>query len=232
MKKHFLVTAILASLGFAEINNIQAAEVDTATSGIGYFVTTVTPAGEGESSRLDLYKMNSAGVATQVYEDIFPSSSTNGFSASDYSVNTKTGKIYFLEPPPSGSSTRRVRTWDIETETFDGYTEIDGLPSGGSPMFIEYPTALDDLVKKTCETDGSSCSSTDPETVSLGGSGTSAVATIDSDGLTVGGSSLIKTNSDGAVELGGSSSSVKVGTGTDATTIDNDGLAVGGSNFD
>ena len=227
MKRSLLATAILGSLGLCNISTIQAAEVDTAASGIGYFVTTVTPA--GGSSRLDLYKMGTDGVATQVHQDIFPDSTLNSFSASDYSVNTKTGKIYFLEPDQGG--TRRVRTWDIEDGSFDGYTTVTGLPSGGSPMFIEYPTTLDDLVKKTCETDGSSCSSTDPETVSLGGSGTSAVATIDSDGLTVGGSSLIKTNSDGAVELGGSSSSVKVGTGSDATTIDGDGLAVGGSNL-
>ena len=227
MKKHLLTTAILGSLSLCDISMIQAAEVDTAATGIGYFVTTVTPA--GGSSRLDLYKMYSDGVATQVHEDIFPDSTLNTFSASDYSVNTKTGKIYFLEPPQGG--VRRVRTWDIDNGSFDGYTTIDGLPSGGSPMFIEYPTALDDLVKKTCTTEGSTCASTDPEKVSLGGSGTSAVATIDSEGLTVGGASLIKKNTDGAVELGGTSSSVKIGDGATATTIDENGLAVGGTNL-
>ena len=227
MKSHLLATAILGSLGLSNISVIQAAEVDTAATGIGYFVTTVTP--PGGSSRLDLYKMGTDGVATQVHQDIFPDSTLNTFSASDYSVNTKTGKIYFLEPDQGG--TRRVRTWDIEDGSFDGYTTVTGLPSGGSPMFIEYPTALDDLVKKTCETNGTSCSSTDPETVSLGGSGTSAVATIDSEGLTVGGASLIKKNTDGAVELGGTSSSVKIGDGSTATTIDENGLAVGGTNL-
>ena len=226
MKKKLFASIIMASLGFADGSKIQAAEVDTALTGIGYFVTSVN---DGVNTRLDLYKMGSDGVATNVVEDIFPDSSLNTFSASDYSVNTKTGKIYFLGPPQGG--TRRVRTWDIENGSFDGYTTIQGLPSGGNPIFIEYPTALDDLVKKTCTTEGSTCTSTDPEKVSLGGSGTSAVATIDSEGLTVGGASLIKKNSDGAVELGGSSSSVKVGTGTSATTIDGDGLAVGGSNL-
>ena len=180
---------VLASLGFIGTNKLQAAEVDTAATGIGYFVTTVTLPG-GAGNRLDLYKMGSDGVATNVHEDIFPDSTLNSFSASDYSVNTKTGKIYFLEPPQGG--TRRVRTWDIEEGSFDGYTTIQGLPSGGSPMFIEYPTALDDLVKKTCTTEGSTCAETDPEKVSLGGAGTTAVAIIDSDGISTGGKNLVK----------------------------------------
>ena len=189
MRKRFIAVFAMVLASLCETSKLRAAEVDTANTGIGYFVTTVTPA--VGSSRLDLYKMNATGVATQVYEDIFPGSSTNGFSASDYSVNTKSGKIYFLEPA-SGSSTRRVRTWDIETETFEGYTDIDGLPSGGSPMFIEYPTALDDLVKKTCTTEGSSCAETDPEKVALGGEGSAAVAIIDSDGISTGGKNLVK----------------------------------------
>ena len=180
---------VLASLGFIGTDKLQAAEVDTAATGIGYFVTTVTLPGAG-GNRLDLYKMGSDGVATNVHEDIFPDSTLNSFSASDYSVNTKTGKIYFLEPPQGG--TRRVRTWDIEKGSFDGYTTIQGLPSGGSPMFIEYPTALDDLVKKTCTTEGSTCAETDPEKVSLGGAGTAAVAIIDSDGISTGGKNLVK----------------------------------------
>ena len=189
MRIRFIAVFALVLASLCETSKLRAAEVDTANTGIGYFVTTVTPA--GGSSRLDLYKMNATGVATQVHEDIFPGSSTNGFSASDYSVNTKSGKIYFLEPA-SGSSTRRVRTWDIETETFEGYTDIDGLPSGGSPMFIEYPTTLDDLVKKTCTTEGSSCAETDPEKVALGGEGSAAVAIIDSDGISTGGKNLVK----------------------------------------
>ena len=189
MKRKVLATLVLASLGFIGTNKLQAAEVDTAATGIGYFVTTVTLGG-GAGTRLDLYKMGSDGVATNVHEDIFPNSTLNSFSASDYSVNTKTGKIYFLEPPQGG--TRRVRTWDIEKGSFDGYTTIQGLPSGGSPMFIEYPTALDDLVKKTCTTEGSTCAETDPEKVSLGGAGTAAVAIIDSDGISTGGKNLVK----------------------------------------
>ena len=191
MKKSIAASASLAFLSLCGVTNLYAAEVDTATTGIGYFVTTVSATDGSSNDRLDLYKMGSNGVATQVYEDIFPSSNLNSFSSSDYSVNTKSGKIYFLEPP-SGSSTRRVRTWDIESESFEGYTEIDGLPNGGSPMFIEYPTVLDELVKKTCTTEESSCTETDPEKVSLGGAGSSAVAIIDADGISTGGKNLVK----------------------------------------
>ena len=189
MKKKLLTSIVLASLGFVDTSNLQAAEVDTAASDIGYFVTGVTP-GDGSKNRLDLYKMGSDGVATQVHQDIFPDSTLNSFSADSYSVNTKTGKIYFLVPPQGG--VRKVRTWDIEKGEFEGYTTIEGLPSGGSPMFIEYPTVLDDLVKKTCTTEGSTCAETDPEKVSLGGAGTAAVAIIDSDGISTGGKNLVK----------------------------------------
>ena len=187
MKKRFIAALALATQVSIDTNKIQAAEVDSTESGIGYFVTTVNV---GNNSRLDLYKMGSDGVATNVHEDIFPDSSLNTFSASDYTVNTKTGKIYFLESPQGAD--RRVRTWDIESGSFDGYTTIQGLPSGGSPMFIEYPTALDELVKKTCTTEGSTCAETDPEKVTLGGAGTTAVAIIDSDGITTGGKNLVK----------------------------------------
>ena len=226
MKKCLFLSVALALQTIAGPSSSQAAEVDTAITGLGYFVTDVTAGG---STRLDLYKMTTNGVATKVVENLFPESTLNTFSASDYTVNTKTGKIYFMEPYQGGA--RRIRIYDIENETFDGYTTIDGIPNSGNPVFIDVPTNLDNLVQKTCTTSSASCASTDPETVSLGGSGTSAVATIDSDGLTVGGASLIKKNSDGAVELGGSSSSVKVGTGTNATTIGGDGLAVGGANL-
>ena len=112
-------------------NLSRAAEVDTAITGLGYFVTEVTTGG---SNRLDLYKMSTDGVATQVVENLFPDSSLNTFSASDYTVNTKTGKIYFIEPYQGGQ--RRIRTYDIESETFEGYTVIDGIQDGGNPVFI------------------------------------------------------------------------------------------------
>ena len=193
--------AALATTLSLQIPANAESTVDATGSGIGYFVTTVTP--PGGDQRLDLYKMGTDGVATQVYENIFPNSSTNGFSASDYTVNTKTGKIYFLEAPPTNGAERRIRVWNIKTEKFEGYTTIDGLPSGGNPMFIEYPTILDEIVQKTCDTSTGSCTSDDPSKVVLGGSGESSIAVIDSEGLSVGGKSMVsrKINADGDEEV-------------------------------
>jgi len=201
MKKLFSSgCAVLASIITLQTSANAQSTIDATGSGIGYFVTTVTPT--GGSSRLDLYKMGTDGVATQVYENIFPNSSLNTFSASDYTVNTKTGKIYFLEPP-GGSAERKIRVWDIKTEKFEGYTTIDGMPSGGSPMFIEYPTILDDIVQKTCTTSSDECTNSDPSKVVLGGSGESSIAVIDSEGLSVGGKSMVsrKINADGDEEV-------------------------------
>lgn len=201
MKKLFASgCAILTSIITLQDPANAQSTIDATGSGIGYFVTTVTP--PGGSSRLDLYKMSTNGVTTQVYENIFPNSSLNTFSASDYTVNTKTGKIYFLEPA-GGSAERKIRVWDIKTEKFEGYTTIDGMPSGGSPMFIEYPTILDDIVQKTCTTSSDECTSSDPSKVVLGGSAESSIAVIDSEGLSVGGKSMVsrKINADGDEEV-------------------------------
>ena len=146
--------------------------------------------------------MDTGGVATQVHADIFPDNDLSTFSASDYTVNTKTGKIYFLEAP-TGSATRRVRVWDINGEKFEGYTEIQGLPSGGSPLFIEYPTNLDALVKKTCVTTSDSCANNDTAKVTFGADGESSIAVIDDEGLSVGGKSIVRreVNAAGEEEL-------------------------------
>ncbi|WP_413744871.1 YadA-like family protein [Synechococcus sp. MIT S9451] len=177
----------------------QAQEINPGSNNLGYFVTGVNT---GSRTRLDLYKMNTGGVATNVYEDIFPDSNLGTFSASDYTVNTKTGKIYFLEAP-SGSATRRVRIWDIETEKFEGFTDIQGLPSSGSPLFIEYPTNLNNLVKKTCVSNSDSCENNDTTKVTLGADGNSSIAVIDDEGLSVGGKSIVrrKLNAAGEEEL-------------------------------
>lgn len=203
MKKAAIPTALLlASLqvftGTLSAGRALAAEIDPNAGGLGYFVTTVNT---GSSTRLDLYRMGTNGVATQVHQNIFPDSTLNTFSASDYTVNTKTGKIYFLEPPQGG--TRRIRVWDIKSESFEGYTTVEGLPAGGSPMFIEYPTALNELVRKTCTSTTGTCTDTDPTKVTLGASDTGAVAVIDQEGLSVGGKSIVRReiNSNGEEEL-------------------------------
>ncbi|WP_413324888.1 YadA-like family protein [Synechococcus sp. MIT S9503] len=177
----------------------RAQEIIPGSNNLGFFVTGTNT---GTRTRLDLYKMNTSGVATELHADIFPDNDLSTFSASDYTVNTKTGKIYFLEAP-TGSASRRVRIWDIKTEKFEGYTNIEGLPSGGSPMFIEYPTFLNEIVKKSCVSSTDSCADNDTTKVTFGAEGSDSVAIIDDDGLSVGGRSIVrrKINAAGEEEL-------------------------------
>ena len=169
-----------------------ADEISTAPTELGYFVSSVN---DGGTHTANLYKLSSDGAASVVVENIFPSSTTNSFSATDYSVDTQKGKIYFLEPPRSGISTRRIRTFDIETNQFEGYKDITNLPGSGSPMFIDVPLKMEDLANKKCTTDNASCSSSDTTFISLGGEGTDELLRIDNDGISQGGStgkSLVK----------------------------------------
>ena len=149
-----------------------------------------------------MYRLDTDGVATEVHADIFPDSDVSGFSASDYTVNTKTGKIYFLEAP-SGDPIRRVRVWDINEAKFEGYTNIQGLPSGGNPLFIEYPTNLNEIVKKTCVSTSDSCANNDTTKVTFGADGENSIAVIDDEGLSVGGKSIVRreVNAAGEEEL-------------------------------
>ncbi|MDA7501607.1 hypothetical protein N8478_01605 [bacterium] len=189
----------LTSLSLIGFQSVQSQEVNPGSNNLGFFVTGTNT---GSRTRLDLYKLDTGGVATEVHADIFPDSSLSGFSASDYTVNTKTGKIYFLEAP-SGSATRRVRVWNIKEAKFEGYTEIQGLPSGGSPLFIEYPTNLNEIVKKTCVSTSDSCADNDTTKVTFGADGENSIAVIDDEGLSVGGKSIVRreVNAAGEEEL-------------------------------
>ena len=189
----------LASLSLIGFQKVQSQEVNPGSNNLGFFVTGTNT---GSRTRLDLYKLDTDGVATEIYADIFPDNDLSTFGASDYTVNTKTGKIYFLEAP-TGSATRRVRVWDISEAKFEGYTDIQGLPSGGSPLFIEYPTNLNEIVKKTCVSTSDSCANNDTTKVTLGADGESSIAVIDDEGLSVGGKSIVKrkVNAAGEEEL-------------------------------
>ena len=164
-----------------------AGEVSTSPTELSYFVSSVNDSG---TYTVNLYKLSSEGAASVVAENIFPSSTTSSFSATDYSVDPQKGKIYFLEPPRSGISTRRIRTYNIESNEFEGYTDISNLPGSGSPMFIDVPLKMEDLAEKKCvSTDGDCDDADDTEFVSLGGSGESELIRVDSDGISTGGSS-------------------------------------------
>lgn len=197
-----LLYATCVVLGGVSVSAISAsAQTYGAQPGdLGYFVTSATPPGGG--TRYDLYRLGLDGVATEMHQDIFPGDNPQSFSASDYTVNTKTGKIYF-SVPPAGGEARTIRVWDIQTSKFEKDLTIDGLPTGGSPLFIEYPTLLDQIIQKQCISNDGECDSDDPTRVVLGANGTETVAIIDEEGLSVGGKSIVRreVNAEGEEEL-------------------------------
>ena len=134
-----------------------AGEVDTATTDLGYFVSSENLG--SNNTQTHLYKLKSNGEASIIISNIFPDSTYNGnsFSATDYTVSQKTGKIYFLEPPRQGIEQRRIRVFDMETNAFEGFTNITNLPGSGSPMFVDIPVVMDNLVNKKCNTTEASC---------------------------------------------------------------------------
>ncbi len=196
-----------------------AGEVSTATSDLGYFVSSENT---GSETQVHLYKLGSDGAASVIISNIFPDSTTNSFSATDYTVDQQKGKIYFLEPPRSGISQRRIRVFDMDTNAFEGFTNITNLPGSGSPMFIDIPVKMENLADKKCNTTSASCGATDTKFMSLGGSGTDELIRVEEDGISTGGTNgktLVKTNADGSVQIGADGNDV------DITT---EGLSIGG----
>ena len=175
-----------------------AGEVSTASTDLGYFVSSET-LGNG-SKQVHLYKLGNDGAASIIISNIFPDSTTNSFSATDYTVNQQTGKIYFLEPPRDGIEQRRVKVFDMETNAFEGFTNITNLPGSGSPMFIDLPVKMENLADKKCNTTSASCGATDKKFVSIGGEDLEIKIT--EEGMTVGEDNLIKRQEDGTIHIG------------------------------
>ena len=76
-----------------------AGEVSTNTTDLGFFVAEdPTKVNSGGDATSNLYKLTSDGAVTLLKEDIFPDVSTNTFTANDFTVDERNGKIYFLEP--------------------------------------------------------------------------------------------------------------------------------------
>ena len=165
-----LFSSIFTSTLFLSPLASSAGEVSTATTDLGYFVSSET-LGNG-NKQVHLYKLASDGAASIIISNIFPDSQTNSFSGTDYTVNQQTGKIYFLEPPRNGIAQRRVKVFDMETNAFEGFTNISNLPGSGSPMFVDIPVKMENLADKKCTTDNASCASSDTTFISLGGTGT------------------------------------------------------------
>ena len=222
MRKSFkkLFTSLFGSTLLITPFSSLAGEVSTASTDLGYFVSSENTG--GSETQVHLYKLGSDGTASIIISNIFPDSTTNSFSATDYTVNQQSGKIYFLEPPRDGIAQRRVRVFDMETNAFEGFTNITNLPGSGSPMFIDLPVKMENLADKKCNTTSASCGATDTKFMSLGGSGTDELIRVEEDGISTGGTNgttLVKTNADGSVQIGADGNDV------DITT---EGLSIGG----
>ncbi|KGG05846.1 hypothetical protein EU99_0227 [Prochlorococcus marinus str. MIT 9321] len=172
-------------------------EISTNTTDLGFFVAEdPTVARDGSNNTLGLYKLSSDGSVTRLQSDVFPDNTTVSFSASQFTVDEREGKIYFLENQRSGGLPRRYRKYDIENNEFEGYITITGLPEGGEPHLMGVIQKLNDTIEKKCESSDSDCDDTsDTKFVSLGGDGDDELLRIDNDGISQGGStgkSLVK----------------------------------------
>ncbi len=172
-------------------------EVSTNTTDLGFFVAEdPTKVNSGGDSTSNLYKLSSNGAVTLLKEDIFPDVSTNNFTSNDFTVDERNGKIYFLEGDRGGGQGKRYRKYDIDTNEWEGYIDVTGLPSGATPINMGVIQKLNDTIEKKCESTDSDCDdSSDTKFVSLGGEGTDELLRIDNDGISQGGStgkSLVK----------------------------------------
>ncbi len=172
-------------------------EVSTNTTDLGFFVAEdPTKVNSGGDSTSNLYKLSSNGAVTLLKEDIFPDVSTNNFTSNDFTVDERNGKIYFLEGDRGGGQGKRYRKYDIETNEWEGYIDVTGLPSGATPINMGVIQKLNDTIEKKCESTDSDCDDdSDTKFVSLGGEGTDELLRIDNDGISQGGStgkSLVK----------------------------------------
>ena len=173
-------------------------EVSTNTTDLGFFVAedpTVLRT-RTTNKTLGLYKLSSDGSVTRLQSDIFPANTTATFSASQFTVDERNGKIYFLEGARGGGQGKRYRKYDIETNEWEGYIDVTGLPSGATPINMGVIQKLNDTIEKKCESTDSDCDdASDTKFVSLGGEGTDELLRIDNDGISQGGStgkSLVK----------------------------------------
>ena len=90
-------------------------EVSTNTTDLGFFVAEdPTAMRDANNKTLGLYKLSSDGSVTRLQSDVFPDNTTATFSASQFTVDEREGKIYFLENQRSGSKPRRYRKYDID----------------------------------------------------------------------------------------------------------------------
>ena len=198
--KNLFASLCTTTLIFSPLGITQATEIDAIKRIFSYAVAEDP---QSQLSGLHLYKISTDGAATLLQKDIFQGGGPgNNITASDIGVDNLEGKIYFREGPRGdGSNKLRVRVFDVKTETITGWKEITGLGDGAQPIFVPMPDLGDEKIQKKCtSSDGTTCSTNDEKSISLGGSDMEVV--IDSEGISVDGKDLIKETSTGEVHIG------------------------------
>jgi len=132
----------------------------------------------------------------------------------------KTSRRRFIQSTVAGSLILQSCSKDNLKDTgIDLEQDTIGEDRSPEPIKWNPSQSIDDEVFLTKKSNGS---------MQIG-SGDSPT-TINSEGVSVGGSNLIKETS-GTVEIGGASAVVEIGTGDNPTTISSEGVSVGGSNL-
>ena len=148
LKKKLFSSLFSSTLLLSPLSALSG-EVSTNTTDLGFFVAEdPTKVNSGGDSTSNLYKLTSDGAVTLLKEDIFPDVSTNTFTANDFTVDERNGKIYFLEPDRGGGAAKRYRKYDIETNDFESYITVTGLPSGATPINMGVIQKLNDTIEK------------------------------------------------------------------------------------
>ncbi len=185
-------------LVFTPASPVKADEtISTQPTGLSYAVTT-----ESGGNKLRLYRVSTNGAATLLQDDLFPGNSLGTFAPGDQIVDAASGKIYFKEPP-QGAAQARYRIYNAITNEFEGYTSISGTSDDAQAKLVSMPFGITNVVNKECSSSNGTTCINNSDTITLGGEGSNAIATIDGEGLSVGGKSVVsrKTNAAGEEEL-------------------------------
>ena len=214
ISKRFTSLILLTSsffISFSYPKRLIANEIETQPSGLSFVVTASNTAGGG----LNLYKMAANGTPTLLQEDMFPDTDLTTFNPGQQIIDSANGKILFKEP-----TSNRYRKYDVKTNTFDGYININGTTNDNDALMISIPFGIKEVINKKCASaNGTTCDSSTNDYVTLGDEGSGEFAKIDSSGLEVGGSTLAKKNADGSVQIGADGNDID---------ITAEGISVGG----
>ena len=205
ISKRFTSLILLTSsffISFSYPKRLIANEIETQPSGLSFVVTASNTAGGG----LNLYKMAANGTPTLLQEDMFPDTDLTTFNPGQQIIDSANGKILFKEP-----TSNRYRKYDVKTNTFDGYININGTTNDNDALMISIPFGIKEVINKKCASaNGTTCDSSTNDYVTLGDEGSGEFAKIDSSGLEVGGSTLAKKNADGSVQIGADGNDIDV----------------------